>query len=174
MKTMKRMANTGAGLLAAALALYPLVLVDDVYPLILLGGLAMTAFALSLLSGDWVLAGPGMGMLLGEYAIALRTASIEVDELVPALALAAFVLMELLDLSRLLARRPAPDKDVIKQRVAHIVASSLMAGAVCTAVLLAARAIRGGPAEFIAVAAAAGLMALVLAGLLARRAVEGS
>ena len=174
MRTTRTMTNVGAGLLAAALALYPLVLVADVYPLILLGGLALTAFALSLLSGDWVLAGPGMGMLLGEYAIALRTASVDVDELVPALAVAALVLLELLDLSRLLARRPAPEKEVIKQRVAHIVASTVMAGAVCTAVLLAAQAIQGGPPEFIALAAAAGLIALVLAGLLARRAVEGS
>ena len=170
---MRTMTNVGAGLLAAALALYPLVLVPDVHPLIFLAGLALMSFALALLSGDWILAGPGMGMLLGEYAIALRTGSIEVDELVPALAVAALVLMELIDLSRLLARHPAPEKEVIKQRVAHIVAASLMTGAVCTAVLLAARAVRGGPAEFIALAAAAGLIALVFAGFMARRAVEG-
>lgn len=164
----------GAALFAVALALYPLTLVADPYPLLLLGVLATVAFALALLSAEWILAGPAMGILMGEYAIALRSAELSIDELIPAMAVAALVLMEMIDLTGLLGRHPRPEKEVVKNRVRHIVATALMAGAVSTAVLLAARVIQGGPAQLIVPAAAAGLIALVVAGTLAQRAVEGS
>ena len=170
---MKTMAFIGSALLAIALALYPLALVPDIYPLVLLGGLALLAFSLALLSREWILAGPGMAVLVGEYAIALNAGAVGVDVLVPALAVAAFVLMELLDLAELLGRRPAPPKDVVRPRVGHIAAASFIGGAVSTAVLLAARAVTGGPPQLIAVAAIAGLVALVIAASLSRRAIEG-
>ena len=83
-RVMRTMAFTGAGLLAVALALYPLVLVRDIYPLVLLAGLALLAFGLALASREWVIAGPGMGVLIGEYAIALSAGNVALDELVPA------------------------------------------------------------------------------------------
>jgi hypothetical protein len=169
----KTMAYAGAGLLAVALALYPLALVSDLSPLVWLAGLALLAFAFALLSREWILAGPGMGLLIGEYAIALHTGGVQVDELVPALAVAAFILMELIDLAGVLGRHPSPPREVVRLRAAHTVAAALMGGAVAIAVLLAARAVSGGPPQIVAVSAAAGLIALILAARLARRAIEG-
>ena len=170
---MRTLAFTGAGLLAIALALYPLALVRDIYPLVLLAGLALLAFGLAIASREWILAGPGMGVLMGEYAIALSAGNVAIDELVPALAVAAFALMELIDLAGVLGRHPAPPRQVVRLRVAHIVAASMIGGVVSLAVLLAARAVTGGPPQLIGVAGIAGLIALILATRLARRSIEG-
>lgn len=170
---MRTSAHIAAVLLAGALALYPLTLVAEVYPLALLAALAFAAFVLALLSVEWVLAGPGMGILIVEYAVALQAEGAPIDRLIPAAAVGAFLLLEIIDLVSVLSRSPAPETEVVINHVRHIVLTAAVGGCVAGAMVLAAEAISGGPALLAGLAATFGLGAMVITIVLARRAVEG-
>jgi hypothetical protein len=169
---MRTAAHIAAFLLAGALALYPMTLVNDIYPLALLAGLAFAAFILALLSVEWVLAGPGMGILMIEYAVALSMNGAAVDRFIPVAAVAAFLLLEIIDLVSVLARTPVPEREVVANHVRHIVLTAAVGGSVTAAMLLAAEIVTGGPAPLAGVAAACGLGAMIITVVLTRRAVH--
>ena len=160
-----------AALVALALALYPLTLVDELHPYLFLAALAGAAFLLSLLTRDWVLVGPGAGVLLLVYALALRDAQVSFDPLVVVLAIGALVLLETFDLIPLLGRRPSPEKEVVVAHVRHSAIAVALGWSVCVVVLVAARLVGGGPAVLAAPAAFAALGAVITTVALARRSI---
>lgn len=168
-RVMKAFAYVIAGLAIAALCLYPISLVEDVYPFLLLPALAAVAFGLSLLSTDWVLVGPGTAVLILAYAIALRG----YDPLVPVFAVGLFVLLEAIDLAPVLRRRPPPERDVIVAHSRHSASVAALAATVCVAAVVAGRLVAGGPAPLAAVAGVCALAATVIVVVLARRGVDG-
>ena len=169
---MKPFTYVVGGLCAVVVCLYPLTLEERIAPLVYIAGLALTAFALALISNEWVLAGPGAALLITEYAIALDGAA-RVDYAAPLLAVGVFVVLEAIDLLALITRRPAPERSVVAGHVRHVLAVIVAGAAVAAAVLLAARVVGGGPEGLAAVAAVCGLLAIVIAVSLAHRAVEG-
>ena len=166
---MKKFAYVIAGLGIAALCLYPISFVDDVYPFLLLPALAAVAFALSLASNDWVLVGPGTAVLILAYAIGLRG----YDPLVPVFAVGLFLLLEAVDLVPVLRRRPAPERDVVVAHARHAVGVAALAATVCVAAVVAGRLVTGGPAPLAAVAGICALAATVIVVVLARHGVDG-
>lgn len=170
---MRTFAYVAASLGIFALTLYPLSVTDDLYPLALLAGAAAVGLGLSLVTGDWVLVGPALGILLLEYALALQDAEVTLDRFVVAFVVGTLLIAELIDLIPVLGRRPPPARTVVTDHVRHILGGAAMSVAVCAAVVVAGRSIGGGPAALAAVAAVCGLVATGIALALAQRAIEG-
>ncbi len=162
----------GIGALGAlAVTLYPLTLTDVPVPTAYLVGLALLAFVLALVSNEWVLAGPGAAVLFAGYAVALANGNVAIDGLAPLVGVGALVVLETIDLITLISRRPAPPKDVVVGNVRHALVVVFAGIAVSAAVMLAARVVGGGPSALAGLAAASGLLAIVIAVVLAHRAV---
>ncbi len=171
---MRTFAYVAASLGILALTLFPLSVTDDLYPLALLGLAAAAGLAISLVTGEWVLVGPSLGIAILEYALALQDAEVSLDRFVVAFALGALLVAELTDLIPVLGRRPAPERAVVIDHTRHAVVVVAVSLVVCGAVVVAARSIGGGPPELAAVAALCGLGATFIAVMFARRAVEGA
>ena len=171
---MKTFAYVAASLGVFALTLYPLSITDDLYPLGVLALAAAVGFALSLVTREWVLVGPALGILILEYALALQHGQVTFDRFVVAFAVGALIVPELIDLAPVLGRRPPPERAVVIDHARHVLAAAAMSVVVCAAVVIAAQSVGGGPPALAAVAAACGLVATFITVALARRAVEGN
>ena len=170
---MRILGSLVASLIALALCLYPLTLVEDLYPLLLLPSGAALAFLLSLITGEWVLVGPGGGLLILAYALALGEGRISFDPFVVIVAAGLLVLLDTLDLIPLLGRRPPPKKDVVGVHTGHMALALVIGSFVTLAMVIAARVLNGGPPALALPAALASLGAVMGALVLARRSVEG-
>ena len=165
----------GIGVVGAlAVTLYPLTLSAEMMPTAFLAGLAFVGFLLALVSNEWVLAGPGAAVLFVEYAAALDNGDVAVDAVAPLVGVGALIVLETIDLITLIARRPSPPRAVIVGHVRHALIVVFAGTAVAAAVVLAAQVVGGGPSGLAGVAAASGLLAIVIAVVLAHRAVEGA
>ena len=158
---------------ALVVTLYPLTLSDELMPTAVLAGLAFVAFLLALVSNEWVLAGPGAAVLFVEYAAALANGNVVVDGIAPLVGIGALIVLETIDFITLIARRPSPPRTVVVGHVRHALLVVFGGAAVAAAVMLAAQVVGGGPSGLAGVAAASGLLAIVIAVALANRAVEG-
>lgn len=161
-------------LVALTLCLYPLALVDDLYPFLLLPCAAAAAFLLSLLTGEWVLVGPGAGVLLFAYVMALSDSGTSLDPFAIAFAAGVLLLLDVFDLVPLLGRNPRPPRQVLVAHIRHLMLVVGLGTAVALALVAAAGLIGGGPALLAAPAAFAGLAAVVIAVAQARRSIERS
>jgi hypothetical protein len=142
-------------LLATALALYPMAVASRLYPMILLAVPALLFFALSLLATDWTLVGPGLALILVEYAISLSIHGGGIDPSSVAFAVAAVLLLEIIDLY--MVQSDAKDaRDTVIAHVRNIILFVGAGGAVAGASLVAARLAEGGPVGAFALAAVCG------------------
>lgn len=118
---MKKLVPAATILLAAAVALHPAALSRAPWGVIVTGALALACFVLALLTSEWILSGPGLVLLLAEYAIALVSQRGDLDELAPVYAVGAFLLMELLDVSLTLARSEHVSPEVVGVRARQLI-----------------------------------------------------
>ncbi len=132
---MKRLVPLATILLAAALALHPAALAGPTWGVVVAGGLGVACFVIALLTSEWVLAGPGAVLLLGEYAIALVNERGYVDDMAPLFAVGLFLLMELMDVSLTLARSEHVAPEVVGVRARQLIVVAA-AGALASAATL--------------------------------------
>ena len=158
-----------AVLVALTLCVYPLALIDDLYPFLLVPAAAAAAFLLSVVTREWVLVGPGAGLLLLAYVLALGDSGTSLDPLAIVFAAGVLLLLDTLDLIPLLARRPRPGRDVIVGHVRHLTLVLGLGLGIALALVSAAELLGGGPAVLAAAAAFAGLGAVAIALVQARR-----
>jgi hypothetical protein len=130
-------------LLAAALALHPVAFSEAPPGVLVTGGLALACFALALITAEWIMSGPGIVLLLSEYAIALVNQRGEIDELAPIFAVGAFLLMELMDVSLTLARSERVSPEVVGVRARQLVVVAAAGGLVSSLVLTAGTLVAG-------------------------------
>jgi hypothetical protein len=147
-------------LLATALALHPVALSEPPPGVIVTGALALACYALALITAEWIMSGPGIVLLLAEYAIALVNQRGQVDELAPVFAVGAFLLMELMDVSLTLARSERVSPEVVGVRARQLVVVAAAGGLVSTLVLTAGTLVAGR--EIVLLLAGAGCAALVV------------
>ncbi len=134
---MRKLVPISTMLLAVALALHPADLSEPPRSVVVTGTLAVACFGLALLTSDWILSGPGLVLLLAEYAIALVDRRGELDEMAPLFAVGAFLLMELMDVSVTLARSERVTPEVVGVRARQLIVVAA-AGAFVSALVLSA------------------------------------
>ena len=140
---MRKLVPAATLLLAAALTLHPVVLSEPPLGVIVTGALALACFVLALVSAEWIMSGPGIVLLLAEYAIALVDQRGQLDELAPVFAVGAFLLMELMDVSLTLIRSDRVSPEVVGVRARQLVVVAAAAGLVATLVLAAGALVIG-------------------------------
>jgi hypothetical protein len=165
---MRELVAGAALLLALTLALYPMDLAETITPLGIIGGLGVAAVALALLTSQWVLAGPGVGLIVIEYAIALVLRDGPIDLFSPLYGAGCLLLLELIDLT-LVMHRPQSERGVVVGHARHAVSIVAVAILVAVAALLAGALLPGHHLLLIA-ASACGLGALSVAVAIAHRA----
>jgi hypothetical protein len=151
-------------LLAVALALYPAALSDPPRGVIVCGILAVVCFGLALVTSEWLLSGPGLILLLAEYAIALVNQRGVLDDAAPVFAVGAFLLMELMDISLTLARSQRVSPEVVGVRARQLIVVAAVGGIVSALILGAGTLVAGGQVLKL-VAGAVGAALVVLLGV---------
>jgi hypothetical protein len=160
-------------LLAAALGLYPLTLVDASAHLLIAAAAATVLFGLAAALGLWRCAGAGALLIVGEYAVALITRGYGIDAAAIGMGVALLIELEVVDVASLAARKATVDRAVLFERVRFAVAAGFAGVAGGSAALVAGAIARGGhPIIFISGACAA-VGAVWVAVMLARKAVLG-
>lgn len=150
---MKALVIVAAGLLGAALALYPMAVAGRPYPMLVFGGPALLALALSLIAADWTLVGPGVGLIVIEYAVALSIAEGPIDPFAPVFGAGALLLLELVDVSAA-QRESTEDANVVFAHARNVLLFVAAGAAVAATSLIAARVVRGGSEWSLTLAAA--------------------
>jgi hypothetical protein len=169
---MKVWPRVAALLLGAALALYPLALVQVTY---LTGSLAVGAFALlsiASLSASWAVTGAGMAAFVLEYTTALFSAGGEIDLMAPVIGVAVLVFVELVDLVAATKPKVSLGASVLWARGAFILRAAGVGGAAAALALAGGLAVRGGQGAPLVVAAACVLGAFAVAAGLAQGALS--
>jgi hypothetical protein len=149
-------------LLAAALALHPVALTEPSRGVIVTGALALACFGLALVTSEWILSGPGLVLLLAEYAIVLVVQRGDLDELAPLFAVGAFLLMELMDVSLTLARSERVSSEVVGVRARQLIVVAAVGGFVSALVLSAGTFVEGREIAMLVVGAACAAFAVLL------------
>ncbi|MDQ3987163.1 MAG: hypothetical protein M3280_11795 [Actinomycetota bacterium] len=162
---MKPLMTVSVLLLGAALGLHPIEIAGSSTGLWILAGAGVGCFALTLVTSDWILAGPGLALLMGEYVWALEMAEAPPDPLAPIAAIAVLVLLELTDHATLSRK---PNKEVLGRHAVHLAAVLVTAALVATAAFVGGRLVEGGSIALLGVAAACGVTAVGIATRLAR------
>jgi hypothetical protein len=161
---MRKLVPISTMLLVIALALCPVALSDPPRGVIVCGALAVICFGLALITFEWLLSGPGLILLLAEYAIALVNQRGVLDEAAPVFAVGAVLLMELMDISLTLARSQRVSPEVVGVRARQLIVVAAVGGIV-SAVILGAGTLVAGAQVLKLVAGAAGAALVVFLGV---------
>jgi hypothetical protein len=160
-------------LLATALALYPLTLVEAEAQLLVPAAAAPLLFTAAVVFGIWRCAAGGAFLLLAEYALALIVRDSGADPSAVIYGVTLLFELELVDLAVLAARKATVPKEIFISR-GRFAAGSGLAGALAgAAAFVAGTAATGGHPVVLLVGAAAGAGAVWLAVALARRTILG-
>jgi hypothetical protein len=159
---MRKLLPISTMLLAVALALHPAALSDASTEIIVCGSLAVACFGLALLTSEWLLSGPGLILLLAEYALALVNRSGELDENAPLLAVGLFLLMELTDVSITLARSERVSPEVVGVKARQLVVVAGVGGFVSALILVAGTLVAGGQVVKLVTGAACAALVVML------------
>ena len=157
---MKLLVRITAALLTIACALYPLTIVTDPIGLAALGGLAVVAVGLALVTSEWVLAGPGVSLVILEYTIALADSSAPFDWRAPALAVGCLVVLELVDTAPVFRRDTEEGRAVSANHLRRTVLVVLVASLTALATASTAGLLHGGPTPLLVGAAFCGAIAV--------------
>jgi hypothetical protein len=158
----RKLVPSATMLLAAALALHPVALSEPPTGVVVTGVLAVGCFALALLTSEWILSGPGLVLLLSEYAIALVNQRGQIDEVAPIFAVGAFLLMELMDVSLTLGRSEHISPDVIGVRTRQLIIVAAFGGLVSSLILAAGTFVQGSEMILLFTGAACAAMVVLL------------
>jgi hypothetical protein len=160
-------------LLAAALGLYPLILVEASPHLLIAAAAATVLFVVAAATGLWRCAGAGALLVVGEYALALITQDSGIDAGAVGVGVVLLFELELIDIASLAARGARVERKVLLERGRFAVAAGLAGVAGGSAALAAGVLAAGGhPLSFLAGAGAA-VGAVWVVVMLARRAILG-
>jgi hypothetical protein len=154
-------------LLASGLVLHPIALSSSLFVLAA-GGVAVLGFSLALVTGWWSLGGTAAGLFVAQYAVAIVLAP-TVDLLAPLVAMGLLVLLELIDVSRVMTRRREVESEAARRHARDTAVTASLGGIAATAVTLAGIAGRGGGAPALVVGAACMLGAVAVAVAVAKR-----
>ena len=164
---------TTAFLLAVALALYPLTLVDAPAHVLIPGGGAVVLFAAAAAMGLWRCAGAGALLIVAEYSLALIARDSGIDAAAIAVGVALFIELELVDIAVQASRQTFVTRAVLVNRLRFGLVGGLAGiGGGAAALVTGVLAVGGHPLSFLAGAAAA-VAAVGIGVTLARRAVLG-
>jgi hypothetical protein len=158
-------------LLAVAVALYPLTLVEAEPYLVVPAIVGPPLLAAAAWSGVWPLASVGTILLIAEYALALIKLDAGIDAASVAMGVALLIELELVDLARLAARRATIRTAVILTRARFALGAGLAGGVAGGAALVAGALATGGNPVVFLVGAGAAAGAVWTAVVLAHRAV---
>ena len=165
---MRKLVPIATLLLAGALALHPVVLAEPAPAVIVMGVLALVCFVLALATHEWIMSGPGLVLLLSQYAFALVSRRGELDELAPAFAVGAFLLMELMDVSLTLSRSERVFPEVVGVQARQLVIVAAGGGLVSTIVLTMGGIVAGRQIPFLFAGAAGAALVILLSVRLAQ------
>jgi hypothetical protein len=144
-----------------ALALYPVLLSGKV-ALLALAALSLPAFAGALVAPATIAGVLSAAVLAVEYAAALLASPIDVDYAAPAVAVAWFLLLELLDQAALIAGDGEVEPRIRWGRMVEVLLFVFVGGGAALFVFALSVIVRGSGAVGAAVATAFGLLALAL------------
>ena len=162
---MKLLMSISVLLLGTALALHPIDIAGGSTGLWILASAGLSCFVLALITSEWLLAGPGLALLMSEYVWALEMVEAPPDPLAPVAATAALVLLELTDHA---TSSHKPNREVLARHAVHLVPVVITGALVATAAFVGGRLVEGGSIALLGVAAACGLVAVGIATRLAR------
>jgi hypothetical protein len=160
-------------LLSAGLILHPMSLGRLTPFVIVTGAVAFAGFIAALATGRWSLGGAAAGCYLAQYTTALILVE-RVDIFAPIAALGLFLLLEMIDSSRVMARGVIVEPEVIRGHVRATALTAALGGIAATGVLLGGTAGRGGGALALVIGAGCLLGAVVLGVGAARRGTHGA
>jgi len=169
---MRTTIGVAGGLLAAVLITFPVALSEFAFSTVVLAAAAGLGFMLALISGRWLFAGPAVLFFFVEYAVALVIDTNRIGLAAPAVGFALLLLLELIDLSSLLARRGPVERASLAARVRYVLLVGGSGGIVSVIGVLAAGWLNTNSYVLVIAGAACGLAAVALTVLLARRAVR--
>jgi hypothetical protein len=153
--------SVAAGLVWLALALYP-VLLSGKLALLVLAALSLPVFAVALVAPGTIAGVLSAAVLAVEYAAGLLASPIDVDYAAPAVAVAWFLLLELLDQTALIARDADVEPRIRWGRMVEVLLFVCVGGGAALFVFALSVIVRGSGAIGAAVATAFGLLALAL------------
>ena len=160
-------------LLSAGLILHPVSLGPDNPFVVVTGGVAFAGFIAALATGRWSIGGAAAGCFLAQYTTALILVS-RVDIFAPIAALGLFLLLEMIDASRVMARGVMVEAEVIRRHLRATALTAALGGLAATGVLLGGTAGHGGGALALVIGAGSLLGALAVGVGAARRGAHGA
>jgi hypothetical protein len=153
--------SIAAALLWGALAVYPVFVSEDAAVLVV-AALSLPLFIVALVAPGTVAGMLTAAMLAVEYAAALLASSLDVDYAAPAVAVAWFLLLELLDQVALIAAEGKPEPRVRWSRMVELLGFVFVGGGAALFAFVLSLIVRGSGPAGAAVAIAFGLLALAL------------
>jgi hypothetical protein len=153
--------SVGAAFVWLALALYP-VLLSGKSALLVLAGLSLPLFVGALVAPRTIAGVLSAAVLAVEYAAALPASPIDVDYAAPAVAVAWFLLLELLDHAALIAGDGEVEPRIRWGRMVEVLLFVFVGGGAALFVFALSAIVHGSGALGAAVATAFGLLALAL------------
>jgi hypothetical protein len=150
-----------AALLWVALAVYPVFVSEDA-ALLVLAALSLPLFTVALVAPSTIAGVLTAALLAVEYAVALLASSLDVDYAAPAVAVAWFLLLELLDQVSLMAGEGEPEPRVRWRRMAELLGFVFVGGGAALFAFVLSLILRGSGPAGAAIATVFGLLALAL------------
>lgn len=130
-------------LLSAGLILHPMSLGRVTPFVIVTGAVAGAGFIAALATGRWSIGGAAAGCYLAQYTTALILVE-RVDMFAPVAAVGLFLLLEMIDASRVMARGVIVEAEVIRGHLRATALTAVLGGIAAMGVLLGGAAGRGG------------------------------
>lgn len=173
MRAMRVRLIASGALLSAGLILHPVSL-GPVTPFVVITGVvALAGFIAALTTGRWSIGVAAAGCYIAQYTAALIIVS-RVDFFAPIAALGLFLLLEMIDASRVMARTVIVDPEAIRRHVRATAATAALGVLAAAGVLLGGAAGRGGGPLALVVGAGCLLGALAVGVGAARRGAHGA
>lgn len=164
---MRRWTAAAAGLLAVALGVWPLSFATPIPHLVAAGALGVAAVIVALAACRWSFAGLGIVLLVLHYTASLIRYD-AIDIFAPLFALGLLLMVELIDLAMLTARRGNIEPSVVLARARFGMIVAAVGTPAAVAALVAGAIVTGGNPLLLLMGALLGLTAVALTVSLAR------